>query len=363
MNTPIDLPDVLEGHWTTAEGRQMADDYLSWPRDKLTKSDFSDFSLANAVFMAGRGDLDLIVYQTAAKERIRWLSAHLAASEAKALALLSRIEAAEGERERAGATLEEWRKAIANAALTGDPMCAVLRGERDDWERRATAAEARALSTEASLTQANAAREGVRVALEQAAMELDEAAALLHPTLPNCAMIFIKAAARARQALTALSGKQGDMASATAVAAGSASHDAAGETSCQSDGFQARVLPWMLECFGPVIPFNREERGDRLLEETFELLQSGGYDPARVLALRDYVWSRDVGEPAQEMGGVMVTLAAYGLAHNLDMAASGETELARIWTKVEAIRAKQAAKPTGSALPVAYPQALEGSAS
>ena len=38
----------------------------------------SDFALANAVFMADRNDLDLIVYQTAAKERIRWLSLRLA---------------------------------------------------------------------------------------------------------------------------------------------------------------------------------------------------------------------------------------------------------------------------------------------
>ena len=49
----------------------------------------------------------------------------------------------------------------------------------------------------------------------------------------------------------------------------------------------------------------------------------------------------------------MVTLAAYCLAHGLDMHEAGETELARIWTKVDAIRAKQAAKPTGSALPTA----------
>lgn len=48
----------------------------------------------------------------------------------------------------------------------------------------------------------------------------------------------------------------------------------------------------------------------------------------------------------------MVTLAAYCLAHGLDMHQAGETELARIWTKVEAIRAKQKAKPAGSALPV-----------
>lgn len=124
---------------------------------------------------------------------------------------------------------------------------------------------------------------------------------------------------------------------------------------CTCGPFQARVLPWMLECFGPVIPYDKQERGDRLLEEVLELLQSGGYDPARVAALRDYVWGRPVGQPSQEAGGVMVTLAAYCIAHGLDMAQAGETELARVWTKVDAIRAKQAAKPTGSALPVALP--------
>jgi hypothetical protein len=116
--------------------------------------------------------------------------------------------------------------------------------------------------------------------------------------------------------------------------------------------FQERVGPWMIACFGHVIPFDKEERGDRLLEEVFELLQSGGYDPARVVPLRDYTWNRPVGEPAQELGGVMVTVAAYSNAFDLDMHKAGETELARIWTKVDLIRAKQAAKPTGSALPV-----------
>lgn len=124
------------------------------------------------------------------------------------------------------------------------------------------------------------------------------------------------------------------------------------------DTLQSRVWPWMLSCFGEEIARDKEERGDRLLEEVFELLQSGGYDPARVLALRDYVWSRDVGEPSQEVGGVMITLAAYCLAHDLDMHQAGETELARIWTKVEKIRAKQAAKPKGSALPQAWSAAL-----
>jgi hypothetical protein len=55
----------------------------------------SDFALANAVFMADRNDLDLIVYQTAGKERIRWLSLRLAAAEAASVALLAALKTAE----------------------------------------------------------------------------------------------------------------------------------------------------------------------------------------------------------------------------------------------------------------------------
>ncbi len=119
---------------------------------------------------------------------------------------------------------------------------------------------------------------------------------------------------------------------------------------------QERVAPWMQACFGPEISADKLERGDRLLEEVLELLQSGDYPLLRVAELTNYTYSRDKGEPHQEVGGVMITLAAYCLAHGLDMRQAGEDELARIWTKVDKIRAKQAAKPTGSALPVAIPQ-------
>lgn len=119
------------------------------------------------------------------------------------------------------------------------------------------------------------------------------------------------------------------------------------------DHFQSRVEPWMDACFGREISMDRQERDDRLLEEVLELLQSADYPRDRINALIDYVYSRPKGEPHQETGGVMVTLAARCLAYGLDMHKAADDELARIWTKVDAIRAKQAAKPTGSALPVA----------
>lgn len=116
-------------------------------------------------------------------------------------------------------------------------------------------------------------------------------------------------------------------------------------------GFQSRVDPWLIECFGETIARDRQERNHRFLEETLELTQAAGCTASEAHQLVDYVFSRPVGEMPQEIGGVMVTLAALCLAHGQDMAEAGERELARIWTKVEAIRAKQAAKPKHSPLP------------
>lgn len=115
--------------------------------------------------------------------------------------------------------------------------------------------------------------------------------------------------------------------------------------------FQARVQPWMMACFGEMIAGDREERNHRFLEEALELVQSAGCTESEAHQLVDYVYGRPIGEPHQEVGGVMVTLAALCLANALDMHEAGETELARVWTKVEAIRAKQAAKPKYSPLP------------
>jgi len=115
--------------------------------------------------------------------------------------------------------------------------------------------------------------------------------------------------------------------------------------------FQSRVRSWMLECFGAEIATDVLERNHRFLEEALELVQACGCTASEAHQLVDYTFGRPAGEPAQEAGGVMVTLAALCLANGLDMHTAGETELARIWTKVEQIRAKQAAKPKHSPLP------------
>ncbi|WP_212285752.1 hypothetical protein [Agrobacterium tumefaciens] len=117
--------------------------------------------------------------------------------------------------------------------------------------------------------------------------------------------------------------------------------------------FQDGVAQWLLECFGPAVAADKTERADRFIEEALELVQAVGYPAERILALLSYVYGRPAGEPHQEVGGAMVTLASFCFAHDIDMDEAAATELARIWTKIEAIRTKQATKPTGSALPVA----------
>lgn len=118
-----------------------------------------------------------------------------------------------------------------------------------------------------------------------------------------------------------------------------------------SDTFQSRVQPWMMACFGQKISADRLERNHRFIEEALELAQACGCSQSEAHQLVDYVFGRPIGEKAQEVGGVMVTLAALCLAHDLDMHEAGDVELRRVWEKMDEIRAKQAAKPKHSPLP------------
>ncbi|WP_419902103.1 DUF551 domain-containing protein [Kiloniella sp.] len=115
--------------------------------------------------------------------------------------------------------------------------------------------------------------------------------------------------------------------------------------------FQAGVDSWMEACFGSEISKDRIERNHRFLEEALELVQSTGCTSSEAHQLVDYVFNRPVGELSQEVGGVIVTLAALCSANDTNLEQNGWTELERIWEKKNQIRAKQAAKPKHSPLP------------
>lgn len=75
------LPDILPGHWETDEGSGMAKHYLdAYPtREKLAYGKLTDMSVAWEISMLFRTDPDFEPKLAMAKDRIRWLSAQLAA--------------------------------------------------------------------------------------------------------------------------------------------------------------------------------------------------------------------------------------------------------------------------------------------
>jgi hypothetical protein len=122
-------------------------------------------------------------------------------------------------------------------------------------------------------------------------------------------------------------------------------------TSKQRLPFQRRVVDWMMETFSMEVCRDNAERNHRFLEEALELVQAMGCTAAEAHMLVDYTFGRPVGDPEQEVGGTMVTLAALCAAADVSMAELGERELARCWQNIDRIRAKQAGKPRSSPLP------------
>lgn len=95
--------------------------------------------------------------------------------------------------------------------------------------------------------------------------------------------------------------------------------------------FQARVTAQILNICADD-PTDVAERRDRHAEEDAELLQALGLTREAHHRIVDYVHDRPVGEPDQEMGGTVHTLAALAGLAGLDMMACAERELARVGT-------------------------------
>lgn len=119
----------------------------------------------------------------------------------------------------------------------------------------------------------------------------------------------------------------------------------------RNSSFQRRVADWFAACFPNELQGDREERTHRFLEEALELTQAMGCSREEAITLVEYVFSRQKGRIEQEVGGVMVTLASLCTACKIDLDHSANDELERNWSRIEAIRKKQASKPAGSPLP------------
>jgi hypothetical protein len=116
--------------------------------------------------------------------------------------------------------------------------------------------------------------------------------------------------------------------------------------------FQARVWEHC-EAVAEGDPTDLSERRDRFTEEALELIQAYKGTREGVLALVDYVFSREVGHGPQEFGGTATTLAQFASIAGEDLLACGERELARTWQPevFAKIRRKRAARHGRGTLP------------
>lgn len=113
--------------------------------------------------------------------------------------------------------------------------------------------------------------------------------------------------------------------------------------------FQQRVWAWMGQAFKGQGGKDLYTRCCRFYEEATELVQANQLSREDAHKLVDYVYDRPVGQPHQELGGTMITLAALAAQQGNDMMEEGERELARVWQPeiMQKIRDKQKHKPSG----------------
>lgn len=107
---------------------------------------------------------------------------------------------------------------------------------------------------------------------------------------------------------------------------------------------QIEVREWTEACFGIDIAKDLKFRSERFVEEAIELAQAVGWDYESVMSCAKHVFSKEPGNPVQEVGGTINTLCGLCDALGIDMEQAGRDELAEMWQKIEAIRAKNLAK-------------------
>lgn len=109
--------------------------------------------------------------------------------------------------------------------------------------------------------------------------------------------------------------------------------------------FQQMVTAWAIRCFGTKDATDKSLRNHRFLEEALGLVQALGTTKEEANKIVDYVYGRPIGDPVQEVGGTVLTLAVLCSANKIDLSDAGNKEIVRVNDKLEEIQRKHAAKP------------------
>lgn len=109
---------------------------------------------------------------------------------------------------------------------------------------------------------------------------------------------------------------------------------------------QARIGNWVVAALGADGLRDARERALRTAEEAIELAQACGVRREVLHRLVDYVLDRPVGDPAQEISGVLITVYSVACALEISADEALEAELRRIQSPevMEKIRRRQAEK-------------------
>jgi hypothetical protein len=125
------------------------------------------------------------------------------------------------------------------------------------------------------------------------------------------------------------------------------------------DDRQLAVHQWCAAAFGVEHASSIPQRGVRLVEECIEAAQAAGAPREMIHKLVDFVYDREPGELAQEIGGVGLTLLALAAAAGVSADAAEIGEFHRVLSKPLAhFHARNQAKNaagfdvTGGAYPV-----------
>lgn len=95
------------------------------------------------------------------------------------------------------------------------------------------------------------------------------------------------------------------------------------------DARQSDAFAWGGRTFGE-INLNKRERARRFLEEAVELVQAAGLGASAVVDIVSHVYNKPPGEPAQEAGGVGVTLLMLCQCLGISAEHAERKELARV---------------------------------
>lgn len=93
---------------------------------------------------------------------------------------------------------------------------------------------------------------------------------------------------------------------------------------------QIEVEKWVIKTFGSQCLHSIEERVLRVVEEAIELAQAEMVPREKIEALLSHVFSKEPGNPKQELGGLGVTVLAYAASKRINCDTMELIELERI---------------------------------